>query len=88
MGRKSRLKKERKEDGFSGKQLKDMKRRAKTTPYADPDGHMICFNPLKKLIQGNIYKDETGKSVLSYTVQQYAAYMQQQREKGEKKDEL
>lgn len=88
MGRKSRLKKERKEDGFSGKQLKDMKRRAKTSAYSDPEGHMICFNPLKKLIQGDMYKDETGKAVLGYTVQQYAAYMQQQKEKGEKKDEL
>lgn len=78
MGKKSRKKKEMKEAGFSGKQLKDMRRRAKTTAYSDPKGNMVCFNPMKKLVKGDVYKDTTGLSVLNYTVQQYAAYMQQQ----------
>ncbi len=82
MGKKSRTKKELKEAGFSGKQLNDMRRRAKTTAYSDPKGNMICLNPLKKLVQGGVYKDTTGLAVLNYTVQQYASYMQQQKEKN------
>lgn len=81
MGKKSRAKKQRAELGLTGKQLKDMKRKSHVTAFSDPDGNMVCFNPMKKLVNGEIYKDETGLSVLNYTVQQYAAYMQQQREK-------
>lgn len=84
MGKKSRLKKERKEEGFSGKQLKDMRRRAKTTAYETPEGNMMCFNPLKQLVKGKVYKDDTGLNVLNYTVQQYAAYMQQSIDKNKK----
>lgn len=82
MGKKSRLKKERKADGFSGKQLKDMRRRAKTTAYETPEGNMMCFNPLKSLVKGKVYKDDTGLNILNYTVQQYASYMQQQIDKN------
>lgn len=76
MGKKSRAKKEKKEAGFNGKQLKDMRRRGKATAYANRNGDMQYFNPVKKLVKGDVYKDITGLNVLNYTVQQYAAYMQ------------
>lgn len=82
MGKKSRLKKERAEAGFNGKQLKQMRRGSKTTAFSTPEGNMMCFNPVKKLVKGGVYKDDTGLNVLNYTVQQYAAYMQQSIDKN------
>lgn len=89
MGKKSRAKKERKEMGYSGKELKNLKRKSHAVSYETTDGHMQAYNPLKTLVQGKVYKDETGFDVLNFTVQKYAAYMQANMEKNkeeEKKD--
>ncbi len=82
MGRKSREKKQRREDGFSGKELKAIIRKSKPASVTTSTGHEQAFNPLKKLAKGKgIYQDETGNNVLSFTVQKYAAFLQQQKEK-------
>ena len=86
MGKKSRLKKERQEMGYSGKELKQLKKKAHPALFETADGHSQAYNPLKSLIQGKVYKDETGFNVLNYTVQKYTAYMMATKEKSENKE--
>lgn len=86
MGKKSRTKKERKEMGFSGKEIKQLKKKAQPALFEAADGHSQAYNPLKNLIQGKVYKDEAGFNVLNYTVQKYTAYMMAAKEKSENKE--
>lgn len=77
MGKKSRLKKERKDIPNMGKMMKEMKRESKIVFYKKDNGNLQCFNPVKRLMQAKMYVDENGKEVLQTTISQYASYMKQ-----------
>lgn len=86
MGKKARLRKERQELGLSGKAFKRMKREGRMAVFQkDGEDTLVFYNPVKRLVQGRIYKDKGGMEVLQDTMQQYAAYIKQMKEK---KDEL
>ena len=87
MGKKSRTKRERRAENISGKMLKKMRREAKPGLIVCQDGHSQLFNPVKKLAQARIYKDETGNVMMNQAVQQYASYMRQQMDNYKKEKE-
>lgn len=76
MGKKSRQKKERKEQGFSGKELKNLRRKSTPFDFGLEDG--TVYNPIKKLTKGETYKSEEALAVLEMTVTQTAAYLKRQ----------
>lgn len=81
MGKKSRRKKERRIENINGKMLKKMRRESNIGLITCQDGHDQLYNPVKKLEQTRLYKDETGQTMMIQTVQQYAAFMRQQMDK-------
>ena len=81
MGKKSRNKRERRAENISGKMLKKMRRESETGLITCQDGHTQLYNPVKKLAQARLYKDETGRVMMNQAVQQYAAFMRQQMDK-------
>lgn len=81
MGKKSREKRKRRADEISGKMLKKMIRESDIGLITCQDGHTQLYNPVKKLAQSHLYKDETGQVMMNQAIQQYAAFMRQQMDK-------
>ena len=77
MGRKAREKAQRRADGITRKDLKELLENNKPTLYQNAtNGAPILLNPLKRLVKGKTYKDAAGLLALTTTIRQYAAYMQ------------
>lgn len=81
MGKKSREKQKRKQEGISGKQLKDMRRNAQSF---EENGKI--YNPLKKLCQARIYKSQEGNDILSDELARYGKYINAQKNKKQEND--
>lgn len=78
MGKQSRLKRERHQEGIS-KELKETKRKSVLAFFKDDNGNFIAYNPVKKMMQGKIYKDNNGREIIRSTIVRYAEFL---KEKG------
>lgn len=80
MGKKSREKKLRREaDGLNSKSkkvLKQMIRESKPEAF-EIDGHLVYYNPMKRLMEGDKYVSENGKAVTQEMVNQYEQFLKQ-----------
>lgn len=80
MGKKSREKKLRREEenlsAGSKKVLKQMIREARPEPF-EIDGHLVYFNPMKKMLEGEKYTSENGEAVTKEMVEQYKQFLKQ-----------
>ena len=77
MGKKSRLKKEAREEAygpFARKLLKELMRESKPEPFVIND-KVVYFNPLKKLLEGEKYISTEGSAVTKDMVKQYQNFL-------------
>lgn len=77
MGKKSRLKKEAREELYgpsARKLLKELMRESKPEPFVIND-KVVYFNPLKKLLEGEKYISTEGASVTKDMVKQYQKFL-------------
>ena len=77
MGKKSRLKKEAREEAYgpsARKLLKELMRESKPEPFVIND-KVVYFNPLKKLLEGEKYISTEGTAVTKDMVKQYQNFL-------------
>ena len=77
MGKASRNRKNK--DGYlpgSKALMKKMIRESKPEPFVI-DGKVVYYNPLKRLMEGDIYKTTDGKEVTKEMVKQYETFLKQ-----------
>lgn len=77
MGKKSRLKKEAREETYgpsARKLLKELMRESKPEPFVIND-KVVYFNPLKKLLEGEKYISTEGTAVTKDMVKQYQNFL-------------
>ena len=72
-------KKRKKSNGFlpgTKSLMKKMVRESKPEPFVI-DGKVVYYNPLKRLMEGDVYKTADGKEVTKEMVKQYETYLKQ-----------
>ena len=91
MGRKSNLKKIRKQLFGSnfGKTAKELMRKADLVAHADTDPitgreYTIIYNPVKRLLKMKPYKSEKAKQILAATVEKYGSFLKQKADEAKK----
>ena len=82
MGKKSNLKKMRKQFGPSfGKTAKKLMREADLVGHTDYDElgrpYTVIYNPVKRLLKMKPYKSEVAKQILAGTVEKYGNFLNQ-----------